>query len=220
MALRTHPSQKNLPYVLLLEPPPYSVIFGDHFFNSPKFQFLKAQPRISTSTPSSQVLARSCFSQARTLAFPSVDYPLGSKVAKRLDAIGCSISYNSRSKIPLVPYVFYPRVGELAINCDALIIFCSLTDETHHLINKEVLSALGKDGVIINITRGPIIDEKELVWCLVEGEIRGAGLDVFEHEPDVPIEFFALDNIVMSPHKAVFTRESVLLDNHQSHFSA
>ncbi|EOX96147.1 D-isomer specific 2-hydroxyacid dehydrogenase family protein, putative [Theobroma cacao] len=133
---------------------------------------------------------------------------IGSEVAKRLEAFDCSISYNSTKKNPFFSYPFYPNVRELAANCDALIICCALTDETHHLINKEVLSALGKDGVIINIARGPIIDEKELVRCLVEGEIRGAGLDVFEHEPDVPSELFALDNVVMSPHNAVFTRES------------
>lgn len=134
---------------------------------------------------------------------------IGIEVAKRLEAFGCSISYNSRSKKPLVPYTFYPDVVELAVNCDALIICCSLTDETHQLIGKEVLSALGKDGVIINIARGPVIDEKELVRCLVKGEIRGAGLDVFEHEPDVPVELLALANVVMSPHHAVCTTESV-----------
>lgn len=76
------------------------------------------------------------------------------------------------------------------------------------MINKEVMKALGKEGVIINIGRGAIIDEKELVQCLVQGEIGGAGLDVFENEPDVPKELFTLDNVVLSPHVAVFTQES------------
>ncbi|KAF2311106.1 hypothetical protein GH714_019522 [Hevea brasiliensis] len=101
------------------------------------------------------------------------------------------------------------KICELAANCDALIICCGLTDQTHHLINKEVLSALGKKGVIVNIGRGPIIDEKEMVRCLMEGEIAGAGLDVFENEPDVAKDFFALDNVVLSPHCAVFTPESM-----------
>ncbi|KAJ9188413.1 hypothetical protein P3X46_003772 [Hevea brasiliensis] len=154
------------------------------------------------------------------------DYPLGSKlggkrvgivglgnigyeVAKRLEAFGCCISYNSRKKKPYVSYPFYENVCELAANCDALIICCGLTDQTRHLINKEVLSALGKKGVIVNIGRGPIIDEKEMVRFLMEGKIAGAGLDVFENEPDVAKEFFALDNVVLSPHCAVFTPESV-----------
>ncbi|CAK7347963.1 unnamed protein product [Dovyalis caffra] len=153
------------------------------------------------------------------------DYPLGSKlggkrvgivglgnigreVAKRLEAFGCFVSYNSRKKKPYVSYPFYQNVCELAANCDALIICCGLSDETHHMINKQVLSALGKEGVIVNVGRGPIIDEKEMLRCLVQGEIAGAGLDVFENEPDVPKEFFALDNVVLSPHRAVFTPES------------
>jgi hydroxypyruvate reductase 2 len=78
------------------------------------------------------------------------------------------------------------------------------------MINKEVLSALGKEGVIVNIGRGAIINEKEMVQCLVQGEIAGAGLDVFENEPDVPVELFAMDNVVLSPHIAVFTPESFL----------
>ncbi|KDP28718.1 hypothetical protein JCGZ_14489 [Jatropha curcas] len=154
------------------------------------------------------------------------DYPLGAKlsgkragivglgrigyeVAKRLEAFGCYISYNSRKKKPNVSYPFYQNVSELAANCDALIICCGLTKQTFHMINKEVLSALGKKGVIVNIGRGAIIDEKEMVRCLVAGEIAGAGLDVFENEPDVPKEFFTMENVVLSPHTAVFTPESL-----------
>lgn len=70
------------------------------------------------------------------------------------------------------------------------------------------MTALGKEGVIINIGRGALIDEKELVQFLVRGEIGGAGLDVFENEPDVPKELFALDNVVLTPHRAIFTPES------------
>ncbi|CAL1397338.1 unnamed protein product [Linum trigynum] len=155
------------------------------------------------------------------------DYPLGSKlrgkrigivglgrigyqVAKRLEAFGCSIAYNSRKAKPGVSYPFYQEVQELAAKSDALILCCGLTEQTRHMINKEVLAALGKDGVIVNIARGGVIDEKEMVRCLMEGEIAGAGLDVFENEPDAPKELMELDNVVMSPHCAVFTRESLL----------
>ncbi|KAL6124337.1 hypothetical protein ACLB2K_076850 [Fragaria x ananassa] len=133
---------------------------------------------------------------------------IGSEVAKRLEAFGCIISYNSRREKPSLSYPFYPNVSELAANSDALIICCALTDQTHHMINKEVLALLGREGVIVNVGRGAIIDEKELVKCLVSGEIRGAGFDVFENEPQVPEELFALDNVVLSPHKAVSTLES------------
>ncbi|KAI4352171.1 hypothetical protein L6164_006449 [Bauhinia variegata] len=72
--------------------------------------------------------------------------------------------------------------------------------------------ALGERGIIVNVGRGSHIDEKELVKCLIEGKVGGAGLDVFKNEPHVPKELFALDNVVLSPHSAAFTSES-LMDN-------
>ncbi|KAM5555000.1 glyoxylate/hydroxypyruvate reductase HPR3-like [Rosa sericea] len=134
---------------------------------------------------------------------------IGSEVAKRLEAFGCIISYNSRREKPTSSYPFYSIISELAANSDALIICCALTEQTHHMINKEVLASLGREGVIVNVGRGAIIDEKELVKCLVSGEIRGAGFDVFENEPQVPEELFTLDNVVLSPHTAIFTPESL-----------
>ncbi|KAF2619845.1 hypothetical protein F2Q68_00042494 [Brassica cretica] len=67
------------------------------------------------------------------------------------------------------------------------------------------MEALGKKGIIINVGRGGLIDEKEMVKCLVEGVIGGAGLDAFEKEPGVPVELFGLDNVVLSPHSAIAT---------------
>lgn len=133
---------------------------------------------------------------------------IGLEVAKRLESFGCCISYNSRKKKASVSFPFYSNVCELATNSDVLIICCALSEQTHHMINKEVLTALGKEGFIVNIARGSIIDEQELVHCLVKGEISGAGLDVFENEPDIPGELFALDNVVLSPHSAIFTPEN------------
>lgn len=135
---------------------------------------------------------------------------IGMKVANRLEAFGCIISYNSRKEKPSVSYPFYSDVLDLASNSDALVICCGLTHETCHMINKDVMTALGKDGVVVNIGRGPIIDEKEMVQLLVKGELGGAGLDVFESEPHVPMELLGLDNVVMTPHCAVFTPESFL----------
>lgn len=133
------------------------------------------------------------------------------EVAKRLEPFGCIISYNSRKAKTGVTYPFYSELCDLASNCAALVICCGLTDETHHMINKEVMLALGKDGVIVNIGRGAIIDEKEMVQLLVKGELGGAGLDVFENEPHVPEELIGLDNVVMTPHSAALTPESCLV---------
>ncbi|CAN1236669.1 Glyoxylate/hydroxypyruvate reductase HPR3 [Linum grandiflorum] len=111
---------------------------------------------------------------------------IGYQIAKRLEALGCSISYNSRKQKDYATYPFYEHVHELAAN------------------------SLGKEGVIVNIARGAVVDEQEMVRCLVEGEIGGAGLDVFENEPEVPQVLMKLDNVVLSPHCAVFTRESLM----------
>ncbi|XP_028803809.1 glyoxylate/hydroxypyruvate reductase HPR3 [Neltuma alba] len=133
---------------------------------------------------------------------------IGTETAKRLEAFGCIISYTSKNKKPSVSYPFYETILELASVCDALILCCALNQETKHMVNREVMMAMGKEGIIVNVGRGSLIDEKELVKCLVGREIGGAGLDVFENEPHVPSQLFELDNVVLSPHAAFFTFES------------
>ncbi|XP_057531666.1 glyoxylate/hydroxypyruvate reductase HPR3-like [Amaranthus tricolor] len=133
---------------------------------------------------------------------------IGSRIAKRLAAFNCSISYTSRKCKPSVPYSFYSDIKDLAKNSDVLVLCCPLTDETRHMINREVLLALGKEGVIINVARGSVVDENELVKCLLEGQIAGAGLDVFDNEPSVPKELLDLDNVVLTPHLAACTEEA------------
>ncbi|XP_074303960.1 glyoxylate/hydroxypyruvate reductase HPR3-like [Silene latifolia] len=134
---------------------------------------------------------------------------IGSRVAKRLVPFGCTIAYTSRRYNPSVPYPFYETVHKLALESDILILCCTLTDQTHHMINTDVMTALGNKGVLINVGRGGLINEPEMVRFLVEGRLGGAGLDVFEYEPSVPKELFGLDNVVLSPHQAVLTPESV-----------
>lgn len=153
------------------------------------------------------------------------DYPLGSKlggkrvgiiglgnigllIAKRLEAFGCIINYNSRRPKDSVSYNYFPNVYDLASESEVLVVSCALNKETRHIVNKDVLEALGKDGVVINISRGANIDEGELVRALKEGRIAGASLDVFENEPKVPAELLSMDNVVLSQHVAVFTLES------------
>ena len=130
---------------------------------------------------------------------------IGKEVAKRLEAFDCRIMYHSRNEKPFILYPFYSNVVELAGNSDVRVYCCPLNEQTRHIINREVM--LGKDGVIVNVGRGSLIDEKELVWCLMEEEIRDAGLDLFENEPNVPNELFPLDNVVLSPHAASLTSD-------------
>lgn len=134
---------------------------------------------------------------------------IGSEIAKRLEAFGCAISYNSRSSKPDVAYRYFSHVRDLAAESDVLILCCALNEQTHHLINNNVMDALGKNGIVINVGRGDLIDEKELVRYLMEGKLGGAGLDVFENEPAVPQELYAMENVVLTPHSAVHTPESI-----------
>ncbi|KVI05993.1 hydroxyphenylpyruvate reductase-like [Cynara cardunculus var. scolymus] len=150
---------------------------------------------------------------------------IGSAIAKRLEAFCCSISYYSRSEKPNSGYKYYPNVIELAINCEILVIACSLSQSTRHIINREVIDALGPKGFLINIARGGHVDERELVLALVERRLGGAGLDVFEHEPEVPDQLIHLDNVVLSPHVGACTAETrmamadLVVANLVAHFS-
>ncbi|KAL3735866.1 hypothetical protein ACJRO7_024915 [Eucalyptus globulus] len=150
---------------------------------------------------------------------------IGTAIAKRAEAFNCPISYNSRTEKPDCKYKYYPSVVELASNCHILIVACPLTPETRHIINREVIDALGPKGVLINIGRGPHVDEPELVSALVEGRLGGAGLDVYEHEPEVPEELFGLENVVLLPHVGSGTVETrnamadLVLGNLEAHFT-
>ncbi|KAI3775068.1 hypothetical protein L1987_49636 [Smallanthus sonchifolius] len=148
---------------------------------------------------------------------------IGTAIAKRAESFSCSISYHSRSEKPESKYKYFPSVIELASNCEILVVACALTEETCHIINREVIDALGPKGFLVNIGRGHI-DEPELVSALVEGRLAGAGLDVFEDEPQVPEELFGLDNVVMVPHVGSSTVETedamadLVVGNLEAHF--
>jgi len=129
-------------------------------------------------------------------------------IAKRLEAFGCVVYDNSRRPKDSVSYKYFSNVHHLASESDILVVACALNKETRHIVNKDVLEALGKDGIVINIGRGANIDEAALVGALTEGRIAGAGLEVFENEPKVPVELLSMDNVVLTPHSAVFTAES------------
>lgn len=135
---------------------------------------------------------------------------IGMEVAKRLESFDCIISYHSKHQKTSILYPFYSNVIDLATSSDALVVCCALNNQTRHIVNKDVLLALGKEGFIVNVGRGGLIDEKQMIKCLMEGEIAGAGLDVFENEPLVDEKLFAMDNVVLSPHSAAFTVESTM----------
>jgi lactate dehydrogenase-like 2-hydroxyacid dehydrogenase len=125
---------------------------------------------------------------------------IGKAIAKRVSAFGLDVVYHGRHAQADVPYRYYPSLIEMAKAAGVLIVVAPGGPATRHIVNAEVLEALGPDGVLINIARGSLVDEKALIEALRTGKILAAGLDVYENEPNVPEELIALDNVVLLPH--------------------
>ncbi|HEY0568190.1 MAG TPA: 2-hydroxyacid dehydrogenase [Xanthobacteraceae bacterium] len=144
---------------------------------------------------------------------------IGKAIARRLDAFGVPIRYHCRNPLPDVPYRYYAKLLELARDVDVLMVIIPGGLETRNLINAEVLEALGPNGILINMARGSVVDERALIEALKSKTILSAGLDVFVNEPEVPKELLELDHIVLFPHlgsASVHTRramEQLVVDN-------
>ena len=133
---------------------------------------------------------------------------IGQTIAKRAGGFEMDIRYHSRRPVDGAPWRHEPSLIELARWCDFLVVITAGGAGTKHLINAQVLDALGPRGFIVNVARGSVIDEAALVRALLDQRIAGAGLDVFENEPQVPTELFTLDNVVLLPHIASGTQET------------
>jgi lactate dehydrogenase-like 2-hydroxyacid dehydrogenase len=125
---------------------------------------------------------------------------IGKAVARRLEGFGVPIAYHGRSKQAAVGYEYYDSPATLAAACDVLIAVVPGGSATRHLIDAEVLAALGPDGVLINVSRGSVVDEAALIHALEQGIISSAGLDVYETEPRVPEALLMMPNLVLLPH--------------------
>jgi hydroxypyruvate reductase len=125
---------------------------------------------------------------------------IGMAIAKRATAFDMSIAYTARSEKPGNGYRYFASPAALAAEVDFLVVITPGGAATHKLIDAEVLRALGKKGYLVNVARGSVVDEAALVEALKNGTIAGAGLDVFENEPNVPAELRTMDNVVLTPH--------------------
>jgi lactate dehydrogenase-like 2-hydroxyacid dehydrogenase len=132
---------------------------------------------------------------------------IGEEIAVRAQAFKMNIRYHNRNKKD-VPYAYDPDVVTLAKNSDVLVAITPGGPETSRLVNAAVLDALGPRGYLVNVARGSVVDQPVLLKYLQQHKIAGAGLDVYEKEPDVPPEFFELDNVVLLPHMASATNET------------
>jgi lactate dehydrogenase-like 2-hydroxyacid dehydrogenase len=125
---------------------------------------------------------------------------IGKAIAERAAAFGVAICYHGRSRQADVSYPYYASLTQMASEVDILMSVAPGGAATHHLINAEVLKALGKDGVLINVGRGTVVDEKALIDALANRTIHAAGLDVFEDEPRVPQALIDSPHTMLLPH--------------------
>ena len=133
---------------------------------------------------------------------------IGKAIALRARAFGMSIAYTARSEKPESGFKFFLTAKELAANVDFLVVITPGGAGTKHLINADVLKALGPSGFLINVARGSVVDEEALIEALQNGTIAGAGLDVFASEPHVPQALWSLPQVVLTPHIASATSQT------------
>ena len=132
---------------------------------------------------------------------------IGRKIAVRAAAFETEVGYFSRSQHD-VPYRYFPSLEALAEWCSVLMIAVRAGADTHHAVDAGILQKLGKDGYVVNISRGSVIDQPALVAALTDKTIAGAGLDVFESEPHLPDALTGFPNVVLTPHIGGHTVES------------
>ncbi len=150
---------------------------------------------------------------------------IGVEVAKRLAAFDCPIAYFDINQRDNLPYAFVPDLIDLAEQSEFLIVTLAGGASTQGIINVDVLRALGREGILINISRGSTVDEAALLDALERNIIKGAGLDVFWNEPNIDERFLNLDNVVLQPHHASGTIETrqamgkLVRDNLAAHFA-
>ena len=150
---------------------------------------------------------------------------IGKEIASRAQAMKMRVVYYGRSRQPTEPHIFYDNLVDMARDSDWLVVIAPGGKRTQGIVSRDVLEALGPKGHIINVARGTLIDETAMLELLQNGGLGGAALDVFENEPAVPEAFFALDNVVLSPHQGSATTQTrnamgaLVVANLEAHFA-
>jgi glyoxylate reductase len=149
--------------------------------------------------------------QGKTLGIVGLGQ-IGTAVARRARVFGMSIAYSGpRRGEPAVEAELgatYLSLEDLLASADVVSLHCPLTPETRHLIGGAELEGMRPTAFLVNTTRGPVVDEGALVQALRDGTIAGAGLDVFEREPEVHPGLLELENVVLLPHLGSATTET------------
>ena len=150
---------------------------------------------------------------------------IGRETATRMEAFGMSVRYHGPRRKDGVAYPYHADIASLAEASDCLVVACPLIPETRGLVDARVLTALGPEGFLVNVARGPIVDEAALIEALEEKRIAGAALDVFWNEPQVPAALVTMENVVLLPHIGSTTQEireergRKLMANLHAHFA-
>jgi lactate dehydrogenase-like 2-hydroxyacid dehydrogenase len=125
---------------------------------------------------------------------------IGKGLARRAEGFDMEVFYMARSAKADLPWRYVDNVRDLAAQVDFLIAAVPGGPETHHMIDRAVLEALGPDGFLVNVGRGSVVHTDDLIPALQDGVIAGAGLDVFEDEPAIPAPLRQMTNVVLTPH--------------------
>jgi len=130
---------------------------------------------------------------------------IGQAVARRAKGFGMSIHYHNRNKLhseieDSLEATWWQNLDQMISRMDIISINCPHTDQTHHMIGEKQLNLFQKHSYLVNAARGEIVDERKLTDLLVSGNIAGAGLDVYENEPEIDKRLRKLNNVVLLPH--------------------
>lgn len=150
---------------------------------------------------------------------------IGQKIAKRAAGFDMEVGYHNRKPREGVAHRYFDSLQALAGWADVLMVATPGGPGTRHLVDAVVLDALGPQGFLVNISRGSVVDTEALAAALREGRIAGAGLDVYESEPERPEPLVGLDNVLLTPHVAGWSPEATqasvdrFMANAEGHFS-
>jgi len=136
---------------------------------------------------------------------------IGSMVARRATGYNMEVIYYKRSPDPEAEKTLGVRfavLDELLAKSDFVTLHVPLTDETRHMINHETMYKMKRGAYLVNTARGPIVSEHDLVEALRDGQLAGAGLDVFDNEPNIDPELISMENVILTPHIASATHEA------------
>lgn len=134
---------------------------------------------------------------------------IGLQIARRAAGFDMQIGYHNRKPRENVPYRYFGAIGAMAEWADFLIVATPGGAQTRHLVNRDVLEALGPTGYVVNIARGSVVDTAALEAAIRAGRLGGAGLDVYESEPAPPAGLLDLAQVVLTPHIAGWSPESI-----------